>query len=266
MPKPVDYQLTRERAGPPARRAGVRGHHRQDRRRMASSPGCATSRASSSAAGDYALRSLLNNKDAVAIAIFQAPGSNALAALHRRSARRWRSCKKNFPQGVEYRIVYDPTIFVRESIHEVVKTLLDAMLLVAIIVVVLFLQTWRASIIPLVAVPVSIVGTFAVMLALRVLDQHAVAVRAGAGHRHRGGRRDRGGRERRAQHRGRALAAGTATLQGDGRGERTDHRDRAGALRGVRADRVHQRPHRSVLPAVRADDRHLDRSSRRSTR
>ena len=72
--------------------------------------------------------------------------------------------KKNFPQGVDYRIVYDPTIFVRDSIHEVVKTLFEATLLV-VIVVVLFLQTWRASIIPLVAVPISIVGTFAVLLA-----------------------------------------------------------------------------------------------------
>jgi multidrug efflux pump len=71
--------------------------------------------------------------------------------------------KASFPKGVEYRIVYDPTINVRDSIREVVKTLFIAILLVAITVV-LFLQTWRASIIPLVAVPVSIVGTFAIML------------------------------------------------------------------------------------------------------
>src|SRR5207247_5054416 len=73
--------------------------------------------------------------------------------------------KKNFPQGVQYRIVYDPTINVRDGIREVVKTLFEAILLV-VLVVVLFLQTWRASIIPLVAVPISIVGTFAVLLAL----------------------------------------------------------------------------------------------------
>ena len=114
--------------------------------------------------------------------------------------------KKNFPQGVEYRIVYDPTIFVRDSIREVVQTLLEAILLV-VLVVVLFLQTWRASVIPLVAVPVSIVGTFAVMLAVRLLDQHAVAVRPGARDRHRGRRRHRRGRERRAAHRRRAVAA-----------------------------------------------------------
>ena len=111
--------------------------------------------------------------------------------------------KKSFPEGVDYRIVYDPTVFVRESIDAVVETLFEAILLVVIVVMV-FLQTWRASIIPLVAVPVSLVGTFAVMLVLRLLAQHAVAVRPGAGHRHRRRRRDRGGGERRAAHRARA--------------------------------------------------------------
>ena len=73
--------------------------------------------------------------------------------------------KKSFPQGVDYRFVYDPTVFVRDSIKAVVKTLLEAMLLVVVVVLV-FLQTWRASIIPLAAVPVSLIGTFAVMHAL----------------------------------------------------------------------------------------------------
>ena len=72
--------------------------------------------------------------------------------------------KKNFPDGIDYRIVYDPTMFVRQSIEAVVHTLLEAILLVVIVVIV-FLQTWRASLIPLVAVPVSIIGTFAVLLA-----------------------------------------------------------------------------------------------------
>ena len=116
------------------------------------------------AAGDYALRSQLNNQDAVAIPIFQAPGSNALQ-LSAAVRKTMEELKQNFPKGVEYRIVYDPTINVRDSIREVVKTLFIAILLVAITVV-LFLQTWRASIIPLVAVPISIVGTFAVMLGL----------------------------------------------------------------------------------------------------
>jgi multidrug efflux pump len=113
-------------------------------------------------AGDYALRSLLNNQDAVGIGIFQAPGSNALQ-LSSTVRQTMEQLKKNFPQGVEYRIVYDPTVNVRDGIHEVVKTLFEAILLV-VLVVVLFLQTWRASIIPLVAVPISIVGTFAILL------------------------------------------------------------------------------------------------------
>ena len=115
------------------------------------------------AAGGYTLRSLLDNQDAVAIAIFQAPGSNALE-LSRTVRATMRELGARFPQGVESRIVYDPTINVRDGIREVIKTLLEAVLLV-VIVVVLFLQTWRASLIPLVAVPVSIVGTFAVLLA-----------------------------------------------------------------------------------------------------
>jgi hydrophobe/amphiphile efflux-1 (HAE1) family protein len=115
------------------------------------------------AAGDYSLRSLLDNKEAVAIPIFQAPGSNALL-LSSDVRRTMAELKTRFPQGIDYAIVYDPTQFVRESIREVVKTLLEAIMLV-VVVVVLFLQTWRASIIPLIAVPVSIVGTFAVMLA-----------------------------------------------------------------------------------------------------
>ncbi|MDO9619080.1 MAG: efflux RND transporter permease subunit [Pseudomonas sp.] len=109
----------------------------------------------------YALRSLLNNKPAVAIPVFQRPGSNAIEisdAVRERMAE----LKQSFPQGVDYEIVYDPTIFVRGSIEAVVHTLLEAIILV-VLVVILFLQTWRASIIPLAAVPVSLIGTFAVM-------------------------------------------------------------------------------------------------------
>ena len=114
-------------------------------------------------ASEYQLRSLLNNKPAVAVAVFQAPGSNALQ-LSTDVRRAMEELKRDFPQGIDYSIVYDPTMFVRDSIKAVVHTLFEAIALV-VLVVVLFLQTWRASIIPLVAVPVSIVGTFAVMLA-----------------------------------------------------------------------------------------------------
>ena len=112
----------------------------------------------------YSLRSLLDNKPAVAIGVFQRPGTNALQASDDVHATMER-LKASFPPGVDYRIVYDPTVFVRESIDAVAHTLLEAIVLV-VIVVVIFLQTWRASIIPLVAVPVSLIGTFAVMLAL----------------------------------------------------------------------------------------------------
>jgi multidrug efflux pump len=110
----------------------------------------------------YALRALLDNKSAVAIPVFQAPNANALQ-LSADVRARMKELAKDFPEGVEYDIVYDPTQFVRESIRSVIHTLLEAVVLVALVVIV-FLQTWRASVIPLLAVPVSIVGTFAVML------------------------------------------------------------------------------------------------------
>ena len=111
----------------------------------------------------YDLRSLLNNKSAVAIGIFEAPNANALQ-LSSNVRAKMEELKKDFPEGVDYDVVYDPTQFVRESIRAVIHTLLEAIALVVLVVIV-FLQTWRASIIPLLAVPVSIVGTFAVMLA-----------------------------------------------------------------------------------------------------
>jgi len=109
----------------------------------------------------YALRSLLNNQPAVAIPIFQRPGSNAID-ISNEVRGEMEQLKKNFPEGMDYSIVYDPTIFVRGSIEAVVHTLFEALILV-VLVVILFLQTWRASIIPLAAVPVSLIGTFAVM-------------------------------------------------------------------------------------------------------
>jgi len=112
-------------------------------------------------AADYSLRSLLNNQPAVGIGVFQAPGSNALEISEQVRAT-MQEIARTMPEGVEYRIAYDPTQFVRASIKSVVQTLLEAIALV-VLVVILFLQTWRASIIPLLAVPVSVVGTFAVL-------------------------------------------------------------------------------------------------------
>ncbi|CAN7674061.1 efflux RND transporter permease subunit [Trinickia sp. LjRoot230] len=115
------------------------------------------------AASEYGLRSLLDNKPAVALGINQQPGANSLA-ISDQVRRDMEDLKKDFPAGVDYSIVYDPTQFVRSSIEAVIHTLLEAIALVVIVVIV-FLQTWRASIIPLVAVPISIVGTFSLLLA-----------------------------------------------------------------------------------------------------
>jgi multidrug efflux pump len=112
-------------------------------------------------ASQYALRSLLDNKPAVAIGIMQMSGANTIELSDRIRAT-MKELKKDFPEGVDYTIVYDPTTFVRDSIEAVIHTLLEAIALV-VLVVILFLQTWRASIIPLLAVPVSIVGTFSLM-------------------------------------------------------------------------------------------------------
>ncbi len=109
----------------------------------------------------YALRSLIDNQPAVAIPIFQRPGSNAIDISNEVRAK-MAELKQSFPEGMDYRIAYDPTVFVRGSIEAVVHTLFEALILV-VLVVTLFLQTWRATIISLVAVPVSLIGTFAVM-------------------------------------------------------------------------------------------------------
>lgn len=109
----------------------------------------------------YALRSLLDGEPAVALQIIQSPGANALdvAQSVRDTMQRLQT---NFPEGLVSRIAYDPTVFVRASLESVAITLMEAILLVVIVVVV-FLRNWRASLIPLMAVPVSIIGTFAVM-------------------------------------------------------------------------------------------------------
>src|SRR6266480_2504864 len=112
----------------------------------------------------YALRSLLDNKPAAALPVSQRPGSNALQTSQQVRETMER-LKKSFPEGVDYKIVYDPTVFVRESIQAVGHTFVEALILVVIVVLV-FLQTWRASIIPLLALPVSLIGTFSIMLAL----------------------------------------------------------------------------------------------------
>ncbi len=113
------------------------------------------------AALDYSSNSYLDNDPAVAMAVFQRPGSNALATA-KLIRQTMNDLSKRFPAGVQYKIVYDPTVFIQQSVEAVQETVFEAILLV-VFVVVLFLQRWRAAIIPLVAIPVSLVGTFFLM-------------------------------------------------------------------------------------------------------
>jgi HAE1 family hydrophobic/amphiphilic exporter-1 len=114
-------------------------------------------------AKDYVTNSYLNGKPAVALAIFQRPGTNALAAAAQINAAMTR-LSADFPPGLAYQVVYNPTEFISQSIDEVYKTIFEAVILVVIVIIV-FLQSWRSSIIPIVAIPVSLIGTFALMLA-----------------------------------------------------------------------------------------------------
>ncbi len=113
-------------------------------------------------AGDYTLRAFDNDRHSAVVGIFLSPGANALDVAKAVYAK-LDELQTRFPPGIAYRPVWDPTVFVRESIRAVQHTLIEAVVLV-VFVVILFLQTWRASIIPLVAVPVSVVGTFAWLL------------------------------------------------------------------------------------------------------
>jgi multidrug efflux pump len=106
----------------------------------------------------------LNGKPSVALSIYQLPGSNALSTAGGLYAK-MDELKARFPEGLDYRIVYDTTPFIRESVTEVFRTLRDAVILVGIVVL-LFLQDWKAMILPMIDVPVSLIGTFAVMAAL----------------------------------------------------------------------------------------------------
>ncbi|MCK6480309.1 MAG: efflux RND transporter permease subunit [Planctomycetes bacterium] len=112
-------------------------------------------------AKNYDVSSYLDGEPAVTMAVFQLPGANALSTAERIRAK-MEELKAGFPEGVEYRIVYDTTVFIDESVHEVYKTLIEAFVLVFIVVLV-FLQDWRATLLPMFDVPVSLIGTLAVM-------------------------------------------------------------------------------------------------------
>ena len=201
----------------------------------------------------YALRSLLDGEPAVALQIVQSPGANALDTAEAVRATVAR-LEGNFPAGLSARIAYDPTVFVRASLQTVATTLLEAILLV-VVVVVLFLRSWRASLIPLMAVPVSLVGTFAIMhlmgfslntlslfglvLSIGIVVDDAIVV---------------------VENVERHIENGEPPLRRaacDGRGHRTDHGDHLGAGGSVHPHGLSQWPAGRVLSSVRPDHRHL---------
>ena len=187
--------------------------------------------------------------------MFQRPGSNALATAKNIIAT-MEELSKSFPAGIEHTIIYDPTQFIQQSVDAVIETIGEAVILV-VLVVILFLQTWRAAIIPIVAIPVSLIGTFFFMamfgfslnnlslfglvLAIGIVVDDAIVV---------------------VENVERNIAAGLsprdAAIQEHGRGRRGAGRDCAGAVRGVRSVRLHHRHFRPVLPPVRAHDRRRD--------
>ncbi|HYZ48150.1 MAG TPA: multidrug efflux RND transporter permease subunit [Sphingomonas sp.] len=115
-------------------------------------------------AENYGVNAYLSGKDSVILGITQRPGTNALAA-EQGILRELKAAKASFPKGLDYRVIWNPTQFISESMHAVQETLLEAMLLVVLVILV-FLQSWRAAVIPIVAIPVSLIGTFAVLAAL----------------------------------------------------------------------------------------------------
>ena len=205
----------------------------------ARSRACATSRASSSARTTTRCARCSTTRRRSAIPIFQRPGSNAIAISDAVRAK-MAELKKSFPEGIDYNVAYDPTVFVRGSIEAVLHTLLEA----------IAARRDRRHRVPADLARVDHSAARGAGVAdrharrdapVRLRTQHAVAVRARAGDRHRRRRRDRRRRERRTQHQRRPVAASRRPKQAMQRSDRTDRRDGARAVRGVRADRVHQR-------------------------
>ena len=202
-------------------------------------------------AQNYQQSSRMNGQPSGIIAVFQAPGSNALASADGLK-QTMAELKTRFPADLDYAIVLDTTLPVTEGISEIVTTLIEAMVLVTIVVF-LFLQNWRATLIPMIAVPVSLIGTFAVFPAVGFLDQHAVTVRLRAGDRARRGRRDRGRGSGRTSHRGRDVAA-RSHHPGNERGLRASDWHCADPLFRLPAGGVHGRHSGSVEQSVCGDD------------
>ena len=156
-----------------------------------------------------------NGGPAAVIAVYQSPGANAISTLNAVRAQ-IEEVQKRFPEDLAWKVTYDPTVFVTDTMHEVQKTLIEAFILVAIVVF-LFLGSFRATLIPLIAVPVSLIGTFIVLNRGRLFGKHGLFARGRSGHRHRRGRCHRCRRERRARDGGASrVDAGRRFQAGDG--------------------------------------------------
>ena len=204
----------------------------------------------------YTSTAFFGEEPTVVLAIFQMPGSNALD-LQQRVQDQDAELSKRFPKGIAYAMHYDTTRFVSASMHDVVITLVEALLLV-IAVVFVFLQSWRTTIIPTIAIPVSLVATLAVMqllgfslnmlsllgmvLAIGLVVDDAIVVVENVERQLEAG-----------------LRAARGDAQGDVRGHRPDHRDDRRADGGVRAGRLHPRRRRPALQPIRADGRDFGR-------
>ncbi len=202
----------------------------------------------------YDLTARYNGAPAGILAVYQLPGSNAVATAEGVN-KRLKELSANFPAGMKYDVPLDTTKAVTAGIHEIIFTLGSALVLV-IIVVYVFLQGWRATLIPLMAVPVSLIGTFILFPLLGFFHQHPFAFRIGAGDRPRC---------RRCHHRGGSCGAPhrpgdespRSNHQGDGAGGGAGGGDRADPRRSVHSDGGGPGHHRPAIPAVRDHDRSL---------
>ena len=197
--------------------------------------------------------SRLNGHPAVTIGIFLAPGANAIATAAAVNET-LDKVRPRFPEGLKARATYDTTVFVNDTIHEVLKTLFEAFVLVAFVVF-LFLGQLRATIVPVIAVPVSLIGGFMVLVGARLFGQYRLAAGDGACDRHRGRRRHRRGGERRARDGRRAGSfSGGRRQEGNDASHGADHRHHAGVAVGLRSGRIHRRHLGRAVPAIRGDD------------
>ena len=246
--------LLGSRAGPPDLAGRVRADRGSRNSRTAASCACTTWRA-----WNWARRTTASP---AASTESRAPSSRSISCPARMPCRPPRAsrkllaeAKKRFPDDVDYAIPLDTTRAVTEGIKEIVETLLIAIALV-VVVVYLFLQGWRATLIPLLAVPVSLIGTFIFFplfgFSINTLSLFGLVL----GHRPGGGRRHRGRGSGGAPHRRRS-GSQSSRLQGHGGDLGSRDRHRAGPFRGVRSHGVHPRHHRPALSAVRRDHRDL---------